>query len=298
MDMDLPALRSEERKLLANYIYSICGIQLDDSKHYLIEGRLRNLVAQTRAGTYSELYNKARSDRSGSLERAIIDAVTTGETLFFRDRGPFDLLRQKILPELIDRRARPAAAKIPLRIWSAACSTGQEVYSIAIVLRELLGGADKYDIRLLGTDISSQAIARASLGIYGDLQMERGLPAETRNRYFVRRQEGWQIRDEIRAMASFRTINLLRDFSTLGQFDIIFCRNVAIYFSEADKYALFSRLSMSLADDGYLIIGATESLANASSGFEAKRYLRSVFYQRVNGRKTPARESRDTYLTS
>jgi chemotaxis protein methyltransferase CheR len=238
-------------------------------------------VEQTKSGTYSELYNKARSDASGSLQSAIIDAVTTGETLFFRDRTPFDLLRHKILPELIDRRTRPTGGKIPIRIWSAASSTGQELYSIAIVLRELLGTLDKYDIRLLGTDISPQAVTRASRGIYSEVEIERGIESAALSRYFVKREEGWQIRDEIRAMAAFRTTNLLKDFSMLGQFDIILCRNVAIYFSEVDKSGLFKRLAKSLAADGYLIIGATESLTSVASGFEAKRHLRSVFYQRT-----------------
>jgi chemotaxis protein methyltransferase CheR len=276
------ALRLDECKVLAGYIYSICGVQLDESKHYLIESRLRILVERTNCGTYSELYNKARSDKTGSLERSIIDAITTGETLFFRDTAPFDLLRHKILPDLIDRRSQ-ARGKIRIRIWSAASSTGQEIYSIAMVLRELLGPAcdEKYEIRLLGTDISPQAVARASLGVYTDLEVGRGMSAPLLARYFVRHEGGWKVRDEIRAMAAFRTANLLRDFSYLGQFDIVFCRNVAIYFSEADKAALFRRVAKSLAADGCLIIGSTESLTGSASGFEVKRYLRSAFYRRV-----------------
>jgi chemotaxis protein methyltransferase CheR len=241
-------------------------------------------VAQTKAGTYSELYNKARSDPGGSLERAIIDAVTTGETLFFRDGAPFEVLREKILPELVDRRSRSATGKIPIRIWSAASSTGQELYSIAIVLREFLGASDRYDIRLVGTDISSEAVARASAGMYKDVEIERGMPSALLSRYFVRRESGWQICDQIRAMATFRTVNLLRDFSILGQYDIIFCRNVAIYFSEPDKTSLFARLAKALAPDGYLLIGATESLTSSSCGLEPRRHLRSGYYQRVTPR--------------
>jgi chemotaxis protein methyltransferase CheR len=281
MNPALPTLNLEECKLLASYIYSICGIQLDQTKHYLIEGRLRNLVAQTKAHTYSELYNKARSDGSGALQQAIIDAVTTGETLFFRDKTPFELLQHKILPELIDKRSRNSAGKIPIRIWSAASSTGQELYSIAIVLQGLPGGAEKYDIRLVGTDISPRAVARASRGVYSDIEIERGVPQDSLTRYFVRREDGWQIRDSIRAMATFRTANLLKDFSMLGQFDIILCRNVAIYFSEQDKAGLFARLAKSLAPDGYLMIGATEALPGSATAFAPKRHLRSVYYQRV-----------------
>lgn len=279
MSPGLPLLGDLECKLFASYIDSLCGIQLDTTKHYLIEGRLRPLVAQTNAATYSELYNKARSDPGGALERAIIDAVTTGETLFFRDGAPFDMLRHKILPELIDRRSRAGAGKTPIRIWSAAASTGQELYSIAIVIRELLAGSDRYDIRLLGTDISSKAVARASAGVYNDVEIERGMPPGQAGRYFVRRDAGWQIRDELRGMATFRSINLLRDFSMLGQFDVIFCRNVAIYFSDADRISLYARLAKALAPDGFLIIGSTESLPSASTDFEAKRHMRATCYQ-------------------
>jgi chemotaxis protein methyltransferase CheR len=284
-----PSLGPEEGKLLAGYIQSICGIQLDHTKHYLIENRLGSLLEQTKSASYRELYLKATSDSSGHIERAIIDAVTTGETSFFRDQAPFQLLGQKIVPDLIDRRLRAAWEKIPIRIWSAASSTGQEIYSIAIVLHQLLRGSEKYNIRLLGTDISPQATARASRGIYNEVEIGRGMPPDVLGRYFVKREGGWQICDEIRAMASFRTLNLLRDFSMLGQFDIIFCRNVAIYFSEQDKAALFARLAKSLAPDGYLIIGSTESLGTVAPIFESKRYLRSVFYQRVG---TPASSAR------
>lgn len=283
MNPYVTALRADECKLLAAYIYSICGVQLDETKNYLIENRLSALVARTNSRTYSELYHKARTDKTGSLEHAIIDAITTGETLFFRDMAPFDLLRYKILPELIDRRSKAYGGKIRIRIWSAACSSGQEIYSIGMVLREMLGPieklGDKYDVRLLGTDISPQAVARASRAIYSDLEIGRGLDAPLLGRHFVKDAGGWKVRDEIRAMASFRTTNLLRDFSVLGQFDIVFCRNVAIYFSEQDKADLFRRLKKSLPADGALIIGSTESLSGIACGLEPRRYLRSIFYE-------------------
>jgi chemotaxis protein methyltransferase CheR len=274
------ALFGDEWKLLAQYIHSICGIQLDESKRYLIESRLSGLLEQTASLSYTGLYQKARMDATGTLERSIINAITTGESSFFRDDSPFQLLRHKILPDLIDSRSRTAAGKIPIRIWSAACSTGQEVYSIAIVLREALGGSEKYDVRLTGTDISPDAVRRASLGVYNSVEAGRGLDAGKLSRYFTKQDGNWKVRDEIRAMASFRTVNLLRDFSALGQFDIIFCRNVAIYFSDRDKASLFGRMEKSLASDGYLIVGATESLAGVCPQFTAKNHLRAVFYQR------------------
>jgi chemotaxis protein methyltransferase CheR len=273
------ALCGGEWKLLAGYIYSICGIHLDESKQYLIESRLSGLLEQTASLSYTGLYQKARMDATGQIERSIIDAITTGESSFFRDDAPFQLLRHKILPDLIDRRSGKAGGKIPIRIWSAACSAGQEVYSIAIVLREVLGASERYDVRLMGTDISPEAVRRASLGVYNGVEASRGLDAGRLSRYFTRQEGNWKVRDEIRAMASFRAVNLLRDFSSLGQFDIIFCRNVAIYFTETDKIALFGRMQKSLAADGCLIIGATESLGGVCPRFVSKNYLRAVFYQ-------------------
>ena len=275
----MTTLDTVEWKLLAGYIQSICGIQLDDSKRYLVENRLHGLLEQTRSDTYSTLYYKARSDSSGALERSIINAITTGETSFFRDDAPFQLLRHKILPDLIDSRSRMSAGRIPVRVWSAACSTGQEVYSIAIVLRELLGLSDKYDIHLIGTDISPEAVRRASLGVYNNVEAGRGIDPATLTRYFIREGSNWRVRDEIRALASFRVLNLMRDLSILGQFDVIFCRNVAIYFSEADKISLFARISKALAADGYLVVGSTESLTGLCPQYALYRHLRTAYYR-------------------
>jgi len=276
----LTNLETAEWKRLADYIQSICGIQLDGSKRYLIESRLSGLMEQTGSATCDALYDAARSDSSGALERSIINAITTGETSFFRDDVPFQLLRHKILPELIDHRTAQGGARIPIRIWSAACSTGQEVYSIAMVVRDLLGpmAHEKYDVRLIGTDISPEAVRRASLGVYNSVEAGRGLDPVLLARYFVQQGSTWRVRDEVRGLAAFRTINLLRDFSLLGQFDIIFCRNVAIYFSEADKISLFRRMERSLAPDGYLIVGSTESLTAICPQYQAKRHLRAVYY--------------------
>jgi chemotaxis protein methyltransferase CheR len=272
---------ADEFKVFAQYIRSLCGLTLDDSKAYLIETRLSGLAQENGCSTFSELYYKARSDLSKVLPRKIVDAITTNETLFFRDSAPFELLQYKILPELIDRRKKRAGStSLPsLRIWSAACSTGQEVYSIAIILKELLGDTNRWNIRLLGNDISNRAIAQASRGIYNKIEIERGLPKEKLERYFTASDNCWKIKDEVRAMASFSNINLLEDFSKLGKFDIIFCRNVAIYFLDQDKTNLYRRLASALEPDGYLIIGATESLTGVSSLFSPQRHLRSVFYQ-------------------
>ena len=270
-------LQPEEQKTLAAYIYAICAVSLDQSKGYLMEGRLAGLVEETGCGSYGKLIDRAKSEASRALERRIIDAITTNETLFFRDGAPFELLRHKIVPDLIDRRGKGGPARI--RIWSAACSTGQEIYSIAILLKELLGDPDRYGVRLIGTDISDQAVARASRGWYNSMEISRGLPDGLREKYFSRSAGGWQISDEIRGMASFKHMNLMGDLSALGKFDIVFCRNVAIYFSEADRISLFRRIERALEPNGYLVIGAMESLNGLCPQFEPKRHLRSVYYQ-------------------
>jgi chemotaxis protein methyltransferase CheR len=276
----------DEFKVFAQYIRTLCGVTLDDSKAYLIETRLSGLAQDNSCSTFSELYYKARSDLSKGLSRQIIDAITTNETLFFRDTAPFEMLQYKILPELIDVRRKKtfgSEAPIPLRIWSAACSTGQEVYSIAIVLKETLGDLGRYTLRLLGTDISNRAVAQASRGVYNKIEIERGLSGAKLGRYFLPHDSGWKIKDEIRGMASFSTLNLMEDFPSLGRFDIIFCRNVAIYFNDQDKAKLYKRLASTLEPDGYLIIGATESLTGISSLFVPQRHLRSVYYQLSSG---------------
>lgn len=269
----------EEMPIWSRYIQEICGIYLDDSKGYLLETRLSRVLSEAGASSFSDLFQKARNDASNHLRRNIIEAITTNETSFFRDTSPFDLLRNKLIPDLIDRRNR-AGARTPIRIWSAACSTGQEAYSTAIILKELLGDLSRYDIRILGTDISNKVVAQASYAEYSRLQLERGLPPDTLARHFVVSGERWRVRDEIRALATFRTMNLLEPFTFPAPFDIIFCRNVAIYFTETDKIRLFRSLLRYLAKDGCLIIGSTESISGLCPEVEPKRYQRAVFYQR------------------
>jgi chemotaxis protein methyltransferase CheR len=274
-------LQPQEHKSVAQYVYSLCAVTLDESKGYLIESRLASLVADSGCLNYTAFLQHAKSDASHAIERKIVDAITTNETSFFRDTSPFDLLRHKIIPDLIDRRARTGAARI--RIWSAACSTGQELYSIAILLKELLGDPDRYGVRLVGTDISDEVVARASRGVFSPIEISRGLSDVQRERYFVPHGGGWQIRDEIRAMVSFKKLNLMADFSAMGRFDVIFCRNVAIYFNERDRISLFGRLERALEPDGYLVIGAMETLNGICPQVESKRHLRSTYYQTKSG---------------
>lgn len=274
-------LTPSELQLWSSYIKTICGNHLESTKAYLIENRLDPLAQETGCKSWIELYTKAKADITGSLRRKIISAITTNETSFFRDTSPFELLQHKILPDLIDarRKTTPPGRDIPIRIWSAASSTGQELYSTAITIRELLGNLKGYDVRLLGTDISDKVIAQASYAKYNKFEIDRGLPQVKLVRYFEPDGNMWKVRDEIRAMATFKTINLLEPFSFPYKFDIIFCRNVAIYFTEDDRKKMFTRLGECLATDGYLLIGSTESLTGLCPQYKAFRYIRSVYYQ-------------------
>ncbi len=223
---------------------------------------------------------KPGRSQAKKIEKEIIDAITTNETLFFRDKGPFELLQHKILPEIIDARSTKSSLKPRIKIWSAASSTGQELYSIAIVIKELLKDSTDYLFTLSGTDISDAAVAQASYGKYNRFEIERGLDKKYLQKYFTLFGDSWKIKDEIRAMVNFKKLNLMQPFTSLGKFDIIFCRNVAIYFTLEDRKKLFNKLADSLADDGYLVIGSTESLTGVCPRFVPKRHLRSIFYQK------------------
>jgi two-component system chemotaxis response regulator CheB len=274
-------INPQEVKLLSAYIHKVSGISIDASKAYLLETRLGKLLKEERCSGYSEFHSKIQMDKQSKLEKKIIDAITTNETLFFRDTSPFDVLRHKIIPELIDNRSKSGSlASMPaLRIWSSACSTGQEIYSIAIVLKELLGGNAARKIKLMGTDLSDAAISQASSGIYNQFEIERGLSKEKLQQYFTPSNNKWKIKDEIRSMATFQHRNLMKPFTGLGKFDIIFCRNVAIYFTPEDRKKLYNKIAEVLQPDGYLIIGSTESLTGVCPRFIPKRHLRSVYYQ-------------------
>lgn len=274
---------TQDMQIWSSYIKSICGNHLENNKSYLIENRLLPLAQETKSISWFDLYNKVKSDLTGTLKRKVISAITTNETSFFRDASPFELLQFKVLPDLFDaRKKKYPNSDIPVRIWSAASSTGQELYSTAIIINELLGNRKGYDIRLLGTDISDKALAQASYAKYSKFEIERGMPQARLQKYFVKEGDLWKVRDEIRAMATFKALNLLEPFCFPYKFDIIFCRNVAIYFTEDDKKKLYKHLADALATDGYLIIGSTESLSGVSSQFESFRYIRSVYYKLIS----------------
>jgi chemotaxis protein methyltransferase CheR len=272
------SVTAAEVEVVAGLVFDLCGIVLDETKDYLIESRLSSLVRKAGCGDYAELARKIRYGGDAALETELINSITTNETLFFRDGSPFEALRHKALPELFDAKARTTYPK-RLRIWSAACSTGQEPYSIAMTLHDLVPDIHSWDISILATDISDAAIRQASTGRYSELELGRGLPPAALAKHFTREADGWKVKDELRALVSFRRINLHDPFHTLGLFDLIFCRNVAIYFSPAARATLFRGLSNILSPDGYLFVGSSESLADLGPEFAPQHHCRSVFYQ-------------------
>lgn len=272
-------INPDELKQVAGFVNKLTGIVLDQSKSYLVESRLGPLAEELGCSNYQQLIQKSNADPRRVVQNRIIDAITTNETFFFRDNNPFELLRHKVLPDLFDKIMAPGNIIKKLKIWSAACSTGQEVYSIAVILRELLPDVDEWNIRILGTDISDAAIAQASYGRYNRTEISRGLAPDQVTKYFQDEGNQWRINDELRAMAQFKRQNLQEPFRVMEKFDLILCRNVAIYFSPENRRIMYDRIANQLNPGGLLIIGASESLMGVSERFDRKDYMRSVFYQ-------------------
>lgn len=258
--------------LLAAFVREHSGMDLDAGKRYLVETRIGPLLGKFGCSNYSELHAKAVNGGLGTVGAAILDAITTHETSFFRDRKPFDLLRHKLVPDLLG--ADPGRS---VSIWSAACSTGQEAYSIGICLKEILFDTTKYRIRILGTDISRAAVDRANKGEFSAFEMGRGLSPDQAKRHFREHDGRYLVDPEIRGLMQFRTANLL-ERNAFGPFDIIFCRNVAIYFPEAQRKLLFGLMEGLLKPGGALIIGSTESLSDCSRRFVRKEHHGAAYY--------------------
>jgi len=259
---------------LAVIVHKHCGIVLKKNKAYLIENRLQPLIEEYSLSSFEELIAKAKD--SSQLTRLIVDLMTTNETSFFRDKKPYALLKEKLLP---DWQANFGKKRGQLNIWSSACSTGQEVYSIAITLMEYFqGDTFNHNIKIKASDISDSAIVKAASGRYSNYDVSRGLDAVQLNQYFTREDACWKIKDELRSMVYFEKMNLLQPKLEYGKFDIIFCRNVAIYFSKPDRRRLFESLSSCLNNNGVLIIGATESLFDINDQLKREDYNGAVYY--------------------
>ncbi len=270
----------EESRMLCRFVLQHSGIAINHTKNRFLETRLWPLVDRFAVPDYLGLLALARSDASGSILQEIVDAITTNETRFFRDSGPFDLLKFKILPELVAVRKPDYTGRIPIRIWSAACATGQEAYSIAIMIKESLGDLSPFRVTLVGSDISEQALAKARKGMYSKYEVAKGMPETLLKKYFTPCPNGWQIRSDIQSMVRFESVNLTLPIKASKKWDVVFCRNVAIYFQQEQRKQLFERLADVLKFDGYLVAGASESLAAICTRFVPNMFSSSTFYQR------------------
>jgi chemotaxis protein methyltransferase CheR len=255
------------------------GLVLSADKQYLVESRL--LPIARKAGLVS-LGGLVAALRRGdeSLMMTVVEAMTTNETFFFRDKTPFENFRTAILPALL--AARRASRHI--RIWSAAASSGQEPYSLAMTIKEMEDTLAGWHIEIVATDLSSSVLRKAQAGIYSQFEVQRGLPIALLIKYFSKMGDMWQIAPELRAMVKFRHFNLLSDFSALGVFDLIFCRNVLIYFDQPTKTNVLNRLGRLAAADGYLILGAAETVVGLTESFATLPELRGVY---VPGARPP-----------
>jgi chemotaxis protein methyltransferase CheR len=273
-------INPQELQVLISYIYDICGVHLDNSKEYLVKTRLDTLVSSYKCASYSEFYYRARSDKTGKINADIINAITTPETLFFRDKFPFEILRNNLIRKLLQKKS---GSIIPgqIRIWSAASSTGQEIYSIAIIIREIISDLNRNRVSLFATDISDIVLELAKAGRYNKFEISRGLTKQQLERYFTEKDQYWQINDDIKRMVRFQKLNLMKPFVGLGSFDIVFCRNVAIYFTMDDRKKLFDRIADTITPEGYLFIGASEFLTGISDRFQAVREGKTIYYQKV-----------------
>jgi chemotaxis protein methyltransferase CheR len=238
------------------------GLDLSADKQYLVESRLMPLARRVGLAGIPELVLKMRSGAE-VLTTEVVEAMTTNETFFFRDKIPFDHLRETVLPALLQSRA----SRRSLRIWSAASSTGQEPYSIAMCLKEAAQALSGWRIEIVATDLSQEVLEKSKAGIYSQFEVQRGLPIQMLVKYFKQTGELWQLNADIRGMVQHRQLNLLQDFSHLGRFDVIFCRNVLIYFDQETKVGIFERLSRLLEPDGMLLLGAAESVVGITDAF-------------------------------
>jgi chemotaxis protein methyltransferase CheR len=239
------------------------GLALAGDKQYLVESRLVPLARKAGFASIADLVAKLK-DGGDRLAVEVVHAMTTNESFFFRDKIPFDHFRDTIMPALLQSRA----AERRIRIWCAAASTGQEPYSLAILLKEMKDKIGDWRIEILGTDLATPVLEKAKAGLYTQFEVQRGLPIQLLVKYFAQIGEMWQIAADIRAMVQYRPLNLLSDFSNLGAFDLVFCRNVLIYFDQDTKVSVLNRLARVTAPHGYLVLGAAETVVGLSDAFK------------------------------
>jgi chemotaxis protein methyltransferase CheR len=267
------SISAENYAFLQSQIYKESGIVLDETKHYLIESRLLPIVQKERLATLNDLCALLRAVDGIQLRRQVVEAMTTNETLFFRDTVLFDALHKHVLPEIVERRKMSQT----LKIWSAAASSGQEAYSLAILLLEM--GLSGWNIKILGTDLNTQILERARTGRYMQIEVNRGLPAKYLVKYFQRAGLEWQIKPELRSMVDFQPFDLRQRMSGMGPFDLVLCRNVLIYFDKETKKRILGEIHGVLPSKGLLILGSAETTMNLDDRFVRRPIEQATFYE-------------------
>jgi chemotaxis protein methyltransferase CheR len=266
-------MRPQSFDTLASLLRAGSGLVIGPDKTYLLETRLAGIIKQHGLRDLDALADRVRAGGAGAIERAIIEAMTTNESFFFRDDKPFVHFRTHALPQLLANR--PQTAK--LRIWSAAASSGQEAYSLAMILAECKAQMSARAVEIIGTDISTEQLTRAREGLYTQFEVQRGLPMQYLVKYFRKDGQNWRVADAVRAMASFREWNLLQDLRALGQFDVVFCRNVLIYFDQPTKTRALEAIARQMPADGLLYLGGAETVLGITDRFVAIPGARGVY---------------------
>jgi chemotaxis protein methyltransferase CheR len=254
------------------------GLILSADKQYLVESRLLPVARRAGANGLSELVRMLKDRGSEPLVVEVVEAMTTNESFFFRDKVPFDYFTGIVMPALISARA----VQRRIRIWCAAASSGQEPYSLAICLREMGNAIAGWRVEIVATDLSNEVLEKAKSGLYSQFEVQRGLPIQLMIKYFGQVGDNWQISPEIRAMVQYRPLNLLQDFGHLGCFDVVFCRNVLIYFDQETKIAVLNRIAGVTARDGYLILGAAETVVGLTDSFKPAPERRGLYVPNVS----------------
>ena len=266
---------ADEYQSFQSFLENACGIVLGDNKHYLVNSRLSKLMREENIASLTELVSKSQGMMNTALKNKVIEAMTTNETLWFRDGFPFEVLAEHVFIELKEKK------KSPVKILSAACSSGQEPYSISMITDEFIKknfGANM-QFQIVGVDIDTAILDEARTAKYEPMALARGLSEERKQRYFTQQGEHWQVNMDVRSRVSFREQNLMQSYASLGKFDVIFCRNVLIYFSADLKTDILKRLAGALNPGGFLFLGASESIVQYSNDFNMVRTPKGVVYQ-------------------
>jgi len=258
------------------------GLVLTNDKAYLLESRLLPVARKWKLATFDDLVRAIRTRMDEAVIKDVVEAMTTNESFFFRDTKPFDQFKALVLPAMLKGRASSKT----IRIWSAACSSGQEAYSLAMILSEMAPQLTGWRIEIVGTDLSTEILGRAKEGMYSQFEVQRGLPITMLVKYFSQVGDRWQLNAKIRSMVQYREFNLLHDPMTLGRFDVVFCRNVLIYFDQQTKGRVLNSVAKLMPEDGFLFLGGAETVLGITDKFQMVAGQRGVYG--VTGAQKPA----------